>query len=186
MKIFHCSEFSNTGDFADSAVLETWLRFFNFFYNIHKEINNPEMSCLLRTIYWELYCTATRYHKTQSIAGFINSFEDLNQQKTSILSSPKSPTSAVKFSLCFARRIENNKTKKIETKAKAFNKFATVIVVMNALALQYKRVLNAFGTRSRCSSLSCTVHREVVRYGLQMRGDTSIQTRSERVHYVRL
>ena len=59
-------------------------------------------------------------------AGCINSFKDLNQQKTSIFSSPisRSPKSAVKLLLCFMQRIENNKTKKIETKANTFNKCA--------------------------------------------------------------
>ena len=53
---------------------------------------------------------------------------------------------AVKLLLCFTRRIENNKAKKIKTKPNALNKRATVIALVNALALQtrFKRVRNAF------------------------------------------
>ena len=58
-----------------------------------------------------------RYHYTKLIAGYIDSLEHLNQRKSHI----SKECCEAKVSLCFARRIENNKAKKIKTKANAFS-----------------------------------------------------------------
>ena len=97
------------------------------------------------------------YHNTKSIAGCINSFKDLNQQKTSILSSPISwyPKSSVKLWLCFTWRIENNKVKKIKKKSKCIQQMHHSDRISERVGTSiYKHISKVFGMRSWCSHVS--------------------------------
>ena len=99
----------------------------------------------------------TWYHNTKSNAGCINSFEDLNQQKTLILSSPISwyPKSSVKLWLCFTWRIENNKVKKIKKKSKCIQQMHHSDRISERVGTSiYKHISKVFGMRSWCSHVS--------------------------------
>ena len=74
--------------------------------------------CLSVTVFINgAFSKCNMIHCTKLITGYIDSFEHLNQQKSHI----SKECCEAKESLCFTRRIENNKSKKIKTKANAFS-----------------------------------------------------------------
>ena len=104
-----------------------------------------------------------RYHYTKLIAGYIDSLEHLNQRKSHI----SKECCEAKVSLCFARRIENNKCKENQDESKRIQRTRMqrtrmqwsrwLIEFVNAFTLWYQRVWNDFGTRSWCSHV-CELH----------------------------
>ena len=101
-----------------------------------------------------------RYHYTKLIAGCIDSLEHLNQRKSLI----SKECCEAKVSLCFARRIENNKSKKIKTKANAFSeRECSDRVDWSSSWTRSHFGTNAFRTSLECvhvvrMSVSCTVY----------------------------